>query len=145
MNRFRRICLLSISLLSMLTTVAQPTFPEKEGDKVRYTAYIETPKAYVSGICVLVNAGDEVRGSLFNEFGITAISFSYQTKKDKVKLHEVLPMLDKWYIRRVLRKDLRQLMHGLQRGEGRYTNDKYKLSYQLTPMDEETEEGDHRQ
>lgn len=103
----------------------------------RYSAYIETPKASVSGICILAETGDTVRGCFFNEFGITALSFLYIPSRDKVTLKSVMPALDKWYIRRVLRRDLRRLLHRLQQGDGTYQNSRYHINYSLTPLDDE--------
>lgn len=61
-------------------------------------------KGYLSGISVLVRETDVFRGVLFNEFGITALEFTYNPQKKKVKLEQVIAMLDKWYIRRVIKK-----------------------------------------
>lgn len=141
MRRSMQSCLLFISLLlSVLTSrlYAQTAFPA-DGESIRYTAYIEhrinTEKhGYVSGICILHRDGDTVHGSLFNEFGITALDFTYHLEKKKVKLHTVMPMMNKWYIRKVLRKDLRQLMTGLQNGETTWKDERYHIEYQLTPL-----------
>lgn len=131
-----RSCLLFISLLlSVLTSrlYAQTTFPA-DGESIRFTAYIEMEKGYVSGICILHRDGDTVHGSLFNEFGITALDFTYRLERKKVKLHTVMPMMNKWYIRKVLKKDLRQLMIGLQNGETTWKDERYHIEYQLTPL-----------
>ena len=136
MRRSMQSCLLFISLLlSVLTSrlYAQTTFPA-DGESIRYTAYIEMEKGYVSGICILHRDGDTVHGSLFNEFGITALDFTYHLEKKKVKLHTVMPMMNKWYIRKVLKKDLRQLMTGLQNGETTWKDERYHIEYQLTPL-----------
>ena len=136
MRRSMRSCLLFISLLlSVLTSrlYAQTTFPA-DGESIRFTAYIEMEKGYVSGICILHRDGDTVHGSLFNEFGITALEFTYRLERKKVKLHTVMPMMNKWYIRKVLKKDLRQLMTGLQNGETTWKDERYHIEYQLTPL-----------
>ncbi len=136
MRRSMRSCLLFISLLlSVLTSrlYAQTTFPA-DGESIRFTAYIEMEKGYVSGICILHRDGDTVHGSLFNEFGITALDFTYRLERKKVKLHTVMPMMNKWYIRKVLKKDLRQLMTGLQNGETTWKDERYHIEYQLTPL-----------
>lgn len=129
-------CLLCISLLLSAVTrlYAQVPFPTTEGESIRYSAYIEMSKGYVSGICVLHREGDTIQGSLFNEFGITALDFSYHTGKKKVKLHTVMPMMNKWYIRKVLKKDLRQLMEGLQNGQTVWKDERYHIDYQLSPL-----------
>ena len=110
--------------LTMTEVRAQGEFPSKEGDRVRYSALIEMPKAYLSGVCILLREDGVVKGSLFNEFGISALDFTYRLDKDKVKLHHVIKMLDRWYIKRVLKKDMRELIHRLQQGQPEYQNEK---------------------
>ncbi len=131
MQRF----LISISFLWLLAfqpLLAQSHFPENSGDKVRYQATIEMKKGYMSGICILVNDSGVVKGSLFNEFGISALDFEYELEKKKVKLLSVIPMLNKWYIKWVLRKDLALLMERLRQDEGEYRDEKYKIDYKFT-------------
>ena len=120
--------------------VAQTLYPQNQGDKVRSSAMIEMPKGYVSGICVMYNDGTDVKASIFNEFGISAIDFVYNPQKDKVKLVSVIKMLNKWYIRRLLKSDLRKVIHKLQQGEGEYRNEKYKIDYKFSELKDETEE-----
>jgi hypothetical protein len=43
-------------------------------------------------------------------------------------------MMDKWYIKRVLRKDLVLLMSSLQKGESEYFNERRKITYQFIPI-----------
>lgn len=121
-------------LLLPMGCLAQSLLPTQRGEKVRYAAYIEMPKGYVSGICILLNDSTEVKGSLFNEFGVTALDFSYLPAKDRVRLHHVIGMMDKWYIRRVLKRDLREVMHQLQQGQTSYRDEKYTITYQFTPV-----------
>ncbi len=135
MQRF----LLSISLLAGLLlsptiTSAQALYPAQRGDRVKYDAMIEMKSSYLSGICILANEGDEIKGSIFNEFGISAIDLTYNPEKDKIKLDNVVSFLNKCYIKRVLRKDLVELLHALQNGESSYRNEKRKIYYQLNPM-----------
>lgn len=137
-----RNCLLSISLLllSIMQAQGQTTFPSQDGERTKYAATIEMSKGYLSGICVLLHEGNEIKGCLFNEFGISALEFTYSQAKDKVKLHSVIAMLDKWYIRKVLRKDLRALMHKLQEGKQTYTDERYNINYLFKPLTDDTKE-----
>lgn len=138
--------LVSISVaaacLCALPSVAQQAriYPDSIGGKVKCNAVIEMKKGYISGVCMLVNDEGVVRGSIFNEFGISAISFAYYPEHEKVKLLEVISMLNKWYIRKVLKKDLRQLMKNLRQGIGSYRDEKYNIVYNFTPLKDETEE-----
>lgn len=124
--------LLALSASSLLK--AQQLFPVQAGNKVRYRVMMEMPKAYISGVCILFNDSSEVKGSIFNEFGVSAIDFAYDPSKDKVKLHHMMKMLDKWYVKRVLRKDLLAMMHQLENGVYEYDDTKYKLRLRFSPM-----------
>lgn len=130
--------LLCISLLlaQPISVQAQTTFPSAEGERAKYAAYIEMPKAYVSGICVLLQEDGLIKGSLFNEFGITALDFTYNPQRDKIKLHSVMKMMDKWYIRKVLKKDLRQVMKTLKEGKTEYTNQRRHIVYRFHGIEE---------
>ncbi len=130
--------LLCISMLLALpiSVQAQTTFPSADGERAKYAAYIEMPKAYVSGICVLLQEDGLIKGSLFNEFGITALDFTYNPQRDKIKLHSVMKMMDKWYIRKVLKKDLRQVMKTLKEGQTEYTNQRRHIVYRFHGIEE---------
>lgn len=140
MRRLALICFLFVSLQSTIKMLAQTKFPMLNGEDVRYSCYIEMPHSYISGICLLMKENEVIKGSLFNEFGITVLDFTYSTIRQKVKLHNVIKMLDKWYIRRVLRKDLAQLMICLQKGETQYYNERQHITYKFTPAENEITE-----
>lgn len=105
--------------------------PLLKGNKEKFSVYIEIRKAYISGICILLHEGLEIKGSIFNEFGVSAIDFSYSIKKDKVKLHHVFKPLNKWYIKRILRKNLLSLIHNMQEGIPEYVDNRRKITYKL--------------
>ena len=130
--------LLCIDLLfCFITASAQLSFPTNEGERKRYSAYIEMSRGYISGVCILVNEKSIIKGSLFNEFGITALDFSYDPCRKKIHLYSVIAMMDKWYIRRVLKKDLVKLMSCLQHGKYGYRNERQQITYQFTPIADE--------
>ena len=104
------------------------------GCKTRYATTIELSKGYLSGITIMVREADVYHGVLFNEFGITALEFTYQPQTKKVELIEVIAMLDKWYIRRVLKNDLQYVMENLMKGNPTYKDEKYHISYKFSVM-----------
>lgn len=83
----------------------------------------------LSGICILLCSGDTVKASIVNNFGATLIDYSYDTKKSKIKLHYVFEKLNKWYIRRVLKRNLKKIMLAMRSGESSYKDVRHKLSY----------------
>lgn len=107
---------------------------------MKYNATIEMSKGYVSGVCIMANDGSVIKGSLFNEFGISAIDFTYQPDKKKVKLLSVIKILNKWYIKKVLRKDLVQVMENLSKGIYSYHDKKFKIDYNFSILKDATEE-----
>ena len=135
--------LISILLLSLasLTVQAQDSLIVQQaplsdsiGCKTRYATTIELSKGYLSGITLIVREADVYHGVLFNEFGITALEFTYQPQTKKVELIEVIAMLDKWYIRRVLKNDLQHVMENLMKGNPTYKDEKYHISYKFSVM-----------
>ena len=131
----RRLLLVLLLLSSLSYALPSPSGGGAEGGG-RYSAYIEMPRGYVSGMLVLLHEEETVKGSLFNEFGITALDFTYDRQKDKVKLHSVVKMMDRWYIRRVLRRDLREVLKGLEQGDSIYEDKRYHINYKFTPLHE---------
>ena len=135
--------LISILLLSLASltvqaqdslTVQQSPLSDSIGCKTRYATTIELSKGYLSGITIMVREADVYHGVLFNEFGITALEFTYQPQTKKVELIEVIAMLDKWYIRRVLKSDLQHVMENLMKGNPTYKDEKYHISYKFSVM-----------
>lgn len=143
--------LFSMSLLGLLSLFPllpisaqdiadQHPLPDSIGSKMKYNASIEMKKGYLSGICILIRDKDGYKGSIFNEFGISVLDFTYQPVMGKVKLENVIQLLDKWYIKRLLKQDLSQVIKNLQKGISIYDNKKYKIHYQFTEMRETMEE-----
>lgn len=96
----------------------------------RYGVLIELERAAISGVCIL---GKDA-GAIVNEFGVTALSFSYDERHNRVKIVDIVPQLDRWYIRRVLRRDLQRMIPNLRGQEYEYRNDRHKISYRFTPI-----------
>ncbi len=117
--------------------------------KACYALYLKSPKADVTGISVIRREENRLLGSVVNEFGLKAFDFVYDARRQRVKLLNVAAMLDKWYIRKVLKKDLRFLFScrtkrraGSSRtlstgdADGCITleNRRFGITYRFTPM-----------
>lgn len=100
----------------------------------------------ITGICIVKRTDGGLVGSVVNEFGVHA--FDMVGKGRKLKVKNVMPMMNKWYIRKLLQNDLRILTStetidiGKKRvletsGENiRLENKKYKLEYQFQRIDD---------
>lgn len=110
----------------------------------RMSVEISFEKGGITGICLLRKEEQTVSGTIMNEFGIKVFDFVYYPQRDKLRLFNVIEMLDKWYIRRVVRRDLKQVLPHLPPvSEYRYENRKRHIHYLFTPLptteDEATE------
>jgi hypothetical protein len=113
---------ISLSLLSLAACVSTRDIPSGGGNRFldrgktsRYQLLIKTGTAETGGILILKYADGEWRGSLVNEFGVKA--FDLVAPKGKCRLKNVVPFLDKWYIRRTIASDFAFLFWEAGRGK----------------------------
>lgn len=130
---------LNIARAQESVVVNQKPLLDSLGVKEKYATTIELPNGYLSGISVIKRETLCYRGVLFNEFGITALEFTYDSYKKKIRFVQLIAMLNKWYIRRLLKKDLPYVMENLFRGISTYKNEKYHIIYQFSLMDNKPE------
>ncbi len=107
----------------------------------RYTVQMDIRDAYISGVCIMHQEEDIITASIMNEFGVSALTYRYNTKNDKVKILSIVKQMDKWYIKRILKKDLKTIMHKMPINETLiYENKKYHIKYLFTPLRDEIAE-----
>ena len=109
-----RVFLLSISLLlwsvGTLTAGGRELFPTAEGQRAEYAVTLDFGRAHLTGICVVKRLDGALVGTVMNEFGIRAFDFRYDPRGGGVKLSNPAALLDRWYIRRTLRRELALLL-----------------------------------
>jgi len=69
---------------------------------------LSTPKAEITGIYIVKRVDGQWRGTIINEFGVKVLDFV--SAPHGCELKNVIPMLDKWYIKRVVASDIRFIM-----------------------------------
>ena len=108
---------------------------------------IKTGQAEVTGVLIIKYIDDQWRGSLMNEFGVKA--FDFAISKGKCSLLNVIPFLDKWYIRRTVESDFTFLFRDAPHGKMRKNkqlirindnafmlrNEKRNIEYQFQSFD----------
>ena len=92
-----------------LSANAQNSYPLLLSGEERAQWYftLERGNMTITGICMARQTENGLVGSVVNEFGIHFFDFTCQN--NRVKVRNVFPVMNKWYIRRVLRSDLRLL------------------------------------
>lgn len=98
--------LILISILFLSISSHAQAFITVQDGPTTYSVHISFTKADFSGIFIVRDKGNEIVGTLVNEFGIKAFDFSFDKSKSKCKLLNVIQMMDKWYIRRIIGADL---------------------------------------
>lgn len=86
-----------------------------KGKTSRYQLLIKVNQSEITGIMLLKYTENEWRGSLMNEFGVKA--FDLTAAKGKCRLQHILPLLDKWYIRRAIASDFAFLFWNAGQGK----------------------------
>ena len=130
--KYIRICLMALLLIEPLSIMAQLTYPANEGDKVRYNLQVEIRDSFLSGICIMVNNDGIIASSIVNEFGISLMDFIYSEQKDKVKLCNMIKPLDRWYVKRLLKRSLRGMLKAMKSGDTEYIDEKNRIKYVFT-------------
>lgn len=146
-----RICLLFLSLVfAALELSAGAEVPAQETyASGRYVFDVSMEKGHLSGIMIVREQGDAIVGTMVNEFGITVLSFVYEPQRNKIKLENVVGFLNKWYIKRVLKTDIRyclQILYGMSVAPKKHytvsesqggvviANTKRKIEYSFSPL-----------
>lgn len=116
----------------------------------QYNVVIDARGKQITGLCMIeVQSNGNLVGTMVNEFGVKA--FDFTRKNGRIKLRNVFQKINKWYIRRVLRKDMEFLFDNISGendvskgkrhfrkstdGELIVTNEKYKLTYTLQEIE----------
>ena len=152
-----RVSLLFLSFFCAILTCAQERVSEDDNLPTKRYAYeLSMERRHIIGIMITKDEGNNIVGTLVNEFGVSALSFVYDKKKNKMKLQDVMSMLNKWYIKRTLKNDLTyciqilfDLPHKKKKGyevtssilELSIVNNKRKLTYNFKPLSLEIENG----
>ena len=113
----------------------------------QYSIHIDLSKGVgMSGICIIRMEQENGTMSVMNEFGIKAFDAVYSSKKNKVKLCHVIGPLNKWYLRRIIARDMRLLFSPecsiskkrtfWRKNDGSMVldNKRFKITYHLYPL-----------
>ena len=133
----RVVLLVLMPVLLPLVAAGQGLLPSANGQERLYNVRIEMEKGGMTGVCMMLCDSTGLHGNVINEFGVGLLSFTYEPERDKVRLHSVFGKMDKWYIRRTLRRDLRRLLHAMGDGRATYRNDRRGIGYSFTPITED--------
>ncbi|MDR2449733.1 MAG: hypothetical protein LBD52_07225 [Prevotellaceae bacterium] len=95
------------------STTGNSQFLDK-GETSRYQLLIKANQSEITGIMLLKYMAGEWRGSLINEFGVKV--FDLTATGGKCRLQHILPLLDKWHIRRTIASDFAFLLWNAGQG-----------------------------
>ena len=99
----------------------------------RYSVQIDIDRVGISGVYIMQEQECAILGAIMNEFGVSVLSFTFNPIKGKVRIIGCLPQLNKWHIKRVLKRDLISIIPQLQKwkedGAFEYYNAKFNIRY----------------
>lgn len=120
-------------------------FAQGQGRMDRYKVQIDIQDAYLSGVCMIKDVEGLLIGAVVNEFGMSAVTFRYNKTKDKVKILSLAAAMKRPGVKVLLKNDLRNIMRDYCLSEVGfktvyiYENPKYRMKYNFTPIDYETD------
>jgi len=76
--------------------------------KNNFRIIFTTPKAQITGIFIFKRMDGEWRGTIINEFGLKVLDFV--STPEKCRIMNVIPFLNKWYIKKVMASDIQFIM-----------------------------------
>ena len=120
-------------------------FAQGQGRMDRYKVQIDIQDEYLSGVCIIRDVEGLLTGAVVNEFGVSAVTFRYNKTKDKVKILSLAAAMKRPGVKVLLKKDLRNIMRDYCLSEVGfktvyiYENPKYRMKYNFTPIDYETD------
>ena len=92
-------------------TSATPFWTAELRDSVQKNNFqitFSTPKATITGICIVKQMNGVWKGTIINEFGVKVLDFVSNAKE--CKLLNVIHFLNKWYIKKTVAADIQFLM-----------------------------------
>lgn len=119
MDQFPQIYLRLISFVMLLAITCAESKADCLTDALSYDSIcplsvcINTERGGFCGLCLMEKQDNMIKGSLFNEFGITAFNFEYNFDKGKIKLYDVMSFLNRWYIKKMIKRDLEYLFSNI--------------------------------
>ena len=158
MGRLTLICLLAVSLCCLPVMAVAGGYLLSLDGRQQFAVAITVRGAQMTGLCIIRTDEARSRGAIVNEFGVHVLDFTLSADRRKVKLLNVMPAMDRWYVRKVVRSDLRMLFGATEvpREKGRRSlaveddgsvtleNKRHELKYSLKPIpnteEDETEE-----
>jgi hypothetical protein len=150
--------LLLISLFCLTSAAYASDYLLPLEGRQQFTVFISARGMELTGVCIIKTDEEGSKGAIVNEFGVHALDFTLSSDRRKVKLLNVMPVMDHWYIKKVVRGDLKYLFLATEnpQSKGKRTvtveddgtvtleNMKYRLKYSLKPInntqDDETAE-----
>lgn len=99
---------------------------------------IDFPKAYLSGVYILREQGDEVFCSIVNEFGVSALTLKYDREKNRVRISNIIKQMDRFFIRKVLKADFKRIIPEMcgfdEPKDYKYINPRIEITYTFTAL-----------
>lgn len=146
-----RVCLFLINLILSTfilnaNNIKNSFLPTLEGEKKELSCTITFKENTLSGFCIIKKENNKYIGTIINEFGIKSFDFKYDLKRKKTKLLNVIDFIDKWYVKRIIKKDLNFLFSNKQANSNKnreiiyneshiiLTNKRYNIRYSLKPF-----------
>ena len=131
---------MSISLFVLSLSGMAQALEVSDSCASKYSVNISVHGMTITGLCIVRDYGDEVIGSVVNEFGIKAFDFVFNKDKGKTKLQNVIKMisadLSTLLCSKNSDKNMKRRTIINENGMLLLNNTKYNINYKFIPIDD---------
>ena len=92
------------------------------------------PHGNLSGLCVVRVRHDSIVGAWVNEFGVQAFDFTYERRRQRIRLAHLIPPLRRFFLRRMLKKDFQTFVPHFATGQASSHNNRHGIRYDFAPL-----------
>ena len=125
---------LNNSFSAVATKAAKPSATTQQlnnSTTQQFNLLMQVRQREITGLCIMETASDSsIVGTVINEFGTKIFDFTYNNGKTRV--FNLIAPINKWYIRRELRRDFQFILTNLK--ENGITVKRKRIIYTLTPI-----------
>lgn len=99
-----------------------------------WSAQITMPRGSLSGLCVVRVERDSLIGAMINEFGVQAFDFHYERVSQKLRLQHLIPPLNRFFLRRIIKRDVRTFAPYFATGRAFVHENRHGIHYEFSPL-----------
>ena len=147
----RYLALVSVMCITLCSMAQSHVLQVPDTGRLELRTSINVHDNQLSGITIIKQVDGCVKGIMMNEFGIKVLAFELSRNRNKIKLTDVVALMNHWWIKRIVKSDIKYLFNvttdqiGIEKNRRKVItangvitleNSRHDITYTFGPMDE---------